>query len=469
MSSKGDAIVALNAGLLAYVVWRLVQIRKARSSTVASSDTQQGVAADAQLVSSRGRAASAPALPYLGAMGEAFANWYDADTNPTGLILLAVAENKLSFTELLTPAFVAAAAPDTAYNYGPGRGSAALREEIAKLFSNRICPGVHVTPDDLAVNAGVAAALSNTLMALLERGDGVLVPAPYYSAFDNDLKSIAQVEPIEVRCTSPDYAITEQALADACDRATAQGHPPTAVLLTNPHNPLGICYSKEQLQMIIAFCIVRRMHLISDEIYALSTFHGLSTVNRAAGVSEVPFTSVASLMDNGKLSDYVHLLWGFSKDFGASGLRVGVLFTHNRQLITAMDNYSIFSSASGHTQAALAAVLSDESVISNYLTENSVRLAKSYDIVAEWLDRVQLPYTPATSGIFIWIDLRSLLTEHTWYGESLLFDKMKNICGVILTPGSAQHSDIPGFFRLCYAYHTATTLQTALSRLEKLL
>jgi aspartate/methionine/tyrosine aminotransferase len=466
MLPKSNAVAtSISAGVVAYVVVRALQQFKKRSSAA----KLQASPTNTQVVSSRGRAACTPALPYLGAMGEAFANWYNAETNPTGLILLAVAENKLTFTELLTPAFIAAAAPDTAYNYGPGRGSPALREEIAKLFSNRICPGVHVTADDLAVNAGVAAALSNTLMALLEQGDAVLVPAPYYSAFDNDLRSIAQVEPIEVKCTLPDYAITEEALADACDRATAQGHPPTAVLLTNPHNPLGICYSKEQLQMIIAFCTARRMHLISDEIYALSTYHGLSEVNKAAGVNEVPFTSVASLMDNGKLSDFVHLLWGFSKDFGASGLRVGVLFTHNRQLITAMDNYSIFSSASGHTQAALAAVLSDEHIISNYLQQNSLRLAKSYDAVTAWLDSVNIPYTPATSGIFIWIDLRKLLTEHTWHGEKLLFDRMKDIAGVILTPGSAQHCDTPGFFRLCYAYCTVSTLQTALSRLEKLL
>ncbi|KAG5175206.1 pyridoxal phosphate-dependent transferase [Tribonema minus] len=398
---------------------------------------------------------------------DAFMNPYHSTDNPEGKILLAVAENKLTFTEVLRPAFCAADAPAAAFGYGPMRGSPDLRAQIARLMTARICPGVDIQPDELTLNAGVAAVLSNVALALLEPGDAALIPAPYYAAFNSDLRAVARCAAVPAPCAPPGYALTPAALQGAYDAAVARGLRPACVLLTNPHNPLGRCYSAAELQCAVQFCRLRSLHLISDEIYALSAFHGRSAANREAGVEETPFTSVASVV-GGALGDYIHVVWGFSKDFGGSGLRVGVLFSRNERLRRALDTLSMFSGCSGHTQAALAAVLRDDALVARYLDENARRLARSYDALAAWLARMRIPYSPCTSGIFAWIDMRALLSEATWEGEEAWFRAMC-AAGVVLTPGRSQKTEAPGYFRACYAFVPLEVLQVALGKLERLI
>jgi aspartate/methionine/tyrosine aminotransferase len=88
--------------------------------------------------------------------------------------------------------------------------------------------------------------------------------------------------------------------------------------MCNPNNPLGRCYPKSVLAECLRFCQEKDIHLISDEIYALSVFDALDHTEAA------PFESVLSLdlelvgCDLGR----VHTIWSMSKDFGCSGLRM---------------------------------------------------------------------------------------------------------------------------------------------------
>lgn len=96
-----------------------------------------------------------------------------------------------------------------------------------------------------------------------------------------------------------------------------------AVVLTNPNNPLGKCYPRDVLCEILRFCDVNGLHLISDEVYAMSSLQS---------TSYSPFISVLSLLDMDltpnlpNLASRVHVIWSMSKDFGCSGIRlVGVI------------------------------------------------------------------------------------------------------------------------------------------------
>lgn len=419
-----------------------------------------------QIISERGVTAMRPPVAYLNAVIEAAGNTYHPETNPTGLILLAVAENKLSFQKLLMPAFLAASPHPSFAGYGPMRGSLHFRELVGRLLTQRVCPGIKVPPENIVANAGLGSVLSSLFITIVEPGDACLIPAPYYAAFDNDLRALARCEPFPIHQEYPNYSLTEENLENAYNAAMKAGHRPAAVLLTNPNNPLATCYTVPELHRVVNFCKLKGMHLVSDEIYALSCFHGLSLTNKAIGLPEVPFVSMLSLLE-GNLGDKVHVLWGFSKDFGASGLRVGILITQNKEVLAAMDNLSIFAACSAHTLGALSVLLADDALMERYIQENSRRLANSYDMLASWLRRMGLPFRPSTSGIFCWVDLRGLLKENSWEAETLLFESMKER-GVILTPGNAQHADTPGWFRVCYAYCQVESLQEALLRLERL-
>jgi gliotoxin/aspirochlorine biosynthesis aminotransferase len=90
------------------------------------------------------------------------------------------------------------------------------------------------------------------------------------------------------------------------------------LVLCNPHNPLGRCFPRSILAECLRFCQEKDIHLISDEIYALSTFESHDHTEAT------PFRSVLNLdldlvgCDSGR----VHVLWSLSKDFGCSGLRL---------------------------------------------------------------------------------------------------------------------------------------------------
>jgi aspartate/methionine/tyrosine aminotransferase len=98
--------------------------------------------------------------------------------------------------------------------------------------------------------------------------------------------------------------------------AQQQGQVVKGVLLCSPHNPLGRCYPRHVLRALLALCSNYQLHLVSDEVYALSVWG-------------VPiFTSVLSLDLEGLIDpSLVHVLWCVSKDFGANGWRMGCLIS----------------------------------------------------------------------------------------------------------------------------------------------
>ena len=117
----------------------------------------------------------------------------------------------------------------------------------------------------------------------------------------------------------------------------------------------------------------------SDEIYANSIFK-----------PDSPFTSVAVLaaqaqelgLDPGNVQSYVHVMFGLSKDWCASGLRVGCLWTLNKPVQAATQNLSYFGAVSGVAQHMLAELLEDNAFVQHYLKENVRRLGAAYDTLA---------------------------------------------------------------------------------------
>ena len=203
------AISAAAAGGLALATIYLVRRSAKRRARAAAS------------LSSRGERMLMPALPYIGGVIAAFMNPYDAEKNPDGLILLAVAENKLAW-EVLKPRTHAALAtcPDWVSNYGPMSGQPQLKEALAAFLGRRVAKGCAVRPDDLVCASGLTSILSNFFYVLCEPGETVLIPAPYYAAFDSDLRAFAEVEieqvPVEGGdVASPNYGSLSVAALDA--------------------------------------------------------------------------------------------------------------------------------------------------------------------------------------------------------------------------------------------------------------
>lgn len=129
------------------------------------------------------------------------------------------------------------------------------------------------------------------------------------------------------------------------------------------------------------------------------------------------------------------------------------------------------------TQDALwSAVLNDEKLLQEYITEAQARAADAYSFVEGWLDRLDIKHGNPVAGHFVWIDLRKYLPTHNEEGQVLQTGKEREleICrhlleaNVFITPGSSYHSPKAGFFRLTFTLRREY-LSVGLERAEQVL
>lgn len=387
-------------------------------------------------------------LEHFARVGES----WDASTRPDGYIPLCVAENKLLADELAALlAGYARNVPGSVLGYDMMIGTHDFRTKLAAYMS-RAFLGRTFDAHHLAVVAGAGSVLELLFHALADEGDGVLVPTPSYAGFWPDLETRDRVRIVPVHSASATgFRLDVAALDAAMDGADV---PVRALLFTTPNNPLGCVYSREQLLAILEWGERRGVHVVFDEIYALSVF------------GERPFTSVASIRPS--LGERVHVVWAFSKDFGASGLRCGVLVSENEDVIRAVDQLAYWAAVSGHTQHLLGQLVADTQTVDAYVDRMRAALRDACTRTTRHLDALGIPYVPADAGFFLVCDLRRFMSAPTWEGERALWRRIVD-AGVNLTPGEACRIAEPGFFRLCYAAVTSAALDVALARLGRLL
>jgi 1-aminocyclopropane-1-carboxylate synthase len=331
-------------------------------------------------------------------------------------------------------------------------GTEMFRGQLAG-FMERTFLGRRFAPEHIAVLAGAGTVLENLFYALGDPGDAVLVPTPSYAGFWADLETRDQLHLVPVHCRSEEgFRLTTGQL----DAALASSERPVkALLFTNPDNPLGKVATADEIRDIVEWAETHDLHVVFDEIYALSVF------------GETPFTSVAGLRPN--LGDRVHIVWAFSKDFGASGLRCGLLVSENESLIAAVDGLAYWGAVSGHTQWILGQMVEDHGWIDQYCRELRRRLAATYDRVSTALTEAGIPQLGAEASIFVVCDLRGFMREPTWDAEHELWRRILDRANVNITPGAACRISEPGFLRLCYASEPIEAVLTGIAWVGRLL
>jgi aspartate/methionine/tyrosine aminotransferase len=375
-------------------------------------------------------------------------NPYHAATVPNGYIGLCVAENKLVAEMVADRLNRVPTVPASVLGYNAMTGSMRFREQLG-AFMGRAFLGRVFGPEQISVLAGAGSVLEILFHTIADPGDGVLVPTPSYAGFwmDLELRNRLKIVPVHTRADEG-FRLTVARLDRALDTAD---RPVRALLLTTPDNPLGRVYSASELDEILGWAEGRGLHVVVDEIYALSVF------------GERTFTSCAGLRDS--LGDRIHVVWAFSKDFGASGLRCGVLVSENEAVNAAVDALAYWACCSGHTQHLLGELVADDTWIDGYVARMQALLRDANDRLAGRLDAGGIPFVPAEAGVFVLLDLRSFLTRPTWEAEHELWRRILDEGRVNVTPGSACHIGEPGFMRLCYAGQPMETMEIGVERL----
>jgi aspartate/methionine/tyrosine aminotransferase len=389
---------------------------------------------------------------YLQRHYEALGGPFDPHDNPDGYIGLCEAENRLVAKMVADRIDRVPRVPGAVLGYDAMTGSVRFRKQLAS-FMGRAFLGREFGPQQISVLAGAGSVLDILFHALGDPGDGVLVPTPSYAGFwlDLEVRDGLTIVPVH-RSIDDGYRLT----AEMLDRAFAgAGRPIKALLFTSPDNPLGTVTSPEEISQVLEWADDRDLHVVFDEIYALSVF------------GDQAFTSCAELLPS--LGERVHIVWAFSKDFGASGLRCGVLVSENRAVNAAVDALAYWACCSGPTQYLLGDMISDESWVDSYIGSMRELLHGSYARLVAALDAGGIHHAPAEAGVFVLLDLRSHLAAPTWEAEHELWLKILEQTRVNLTPGAACHVGEPGFFRLCYACLPAETVEVGVRRIASLL
>lgn len=140
-----------------------------------------------------------------------------------------------------------------------------------------------------------------------------MIATPYWAGLDISISihGHTTVVPVHVPLSEFFSADSVRHYESAADNSSI---PIKAVLVCNPHNPLGQCYPRETLQALLEFCQRRDLHYISDEVYALSA-------HQPAPDGFIPFSSILQLSTS-ETSERVHVVYSLSKDFGCSGIRL---------------------------------------------------------------------------------------------------------------------------------------------------
>lgn len=237
-----------------------------------------------------------------------------------------------------TPEHIKQAAIDALHSgytkYTPSSGDVDLKAAIvAKLARDN---QLHYKPEQVIVSCGAKHSLYNLMQALLDPGDEVIIPAPYWVSYPEQVK-LADAKPVVVE-TRPqdDFMPTRDAVRAAISSRTR------ALILNSPGNPTGGVASRHLVKELASLCIQHNLYLISDEIYEKLLYDGREHLSPGALGSDI-FQKTITIN-------------GCSKAYSMTGWRIGYAAAADTELITAMGRLQDQSTSNPTSIAQKAAV-----------------------------------------------------------------------------------------------------------------
>uniref|UniRef100_A0A3Q3LC41 1-aminocyclopropane-1-carboxylate synthase homolog (Arabidopsis)(non-functional) n=1 Tax=Mastacembelus armatus TaxID=205130 RepID=A0A3Q3LC41_9TELE len=372
--------------------------------------------------------------------------YHDTD-NPDGIINMGTSENKLCY-DLLHKRLTK---PDMLHidpcllQYSDWRGHTFLREEVAKFLTHYCSSPNPLKADNVVVMNGCGSLFSCIAAVICDPKDAILIPIPFYGVITEDLHLYSDVKlfhvPLDCEADGKDsrpFQLTVGKLEEGLKRAQ-QEVVNESVILMNPHNPLAEIYTPEEMITFLEFAKRNELHAIVDEVYMLTVFDESVTFHSVLSVDSLPDPQ------------RTHVMWGMSKDFAMAGIRIGTLYTENRDLVEALAQLGSFHGISGTTQHQVAQLLQDREWISKeFLPENRSRLKAAHKYLTEQLQSMGIPYLYSPATLFVWADLRKYLRESSFEEELSLWRNFLRH-KLVLSCGQAFSCSVPGWFRIVFA------------------
>lgn len=329
--------------------------------------------------------------------------------------------------------------------YCPVGGTDDLKDAIIEKLKKD--NGLSYERGEIIVSCGAKHSLYNIAMAVLEKGDEVIIPAPYWVSYP-DIVSLADAVPVIVNTSEKNgFKMTAEEFKKALTPRTK------AVVINSPSNPTGSSYSRKELEGMAEVAVKNKVLIISDDIYEKLVYDGFE------------FVSIASL--GKELKDLTIVVNGVSKAYAMTGWRIGYA-GGPKEIVTAMTN---IQSQSTSNPASIAMKASAEALKGPQDAVNA--MVREFDrrrvYMVERLNSIKGITCLRPNGAFYAFPNISGLLGKSFNGRalkdssdvaSLLLEEVR----VALVPGSAFGAE--GYLRLSYAT-SMENIKEGIDRIEK--
>jgi len=328
-----------------------------------------------------------------------------------------------------TPPTVAAAgkrAIETGFTkYTSNAGIKALRDAIAKRYADRW--GASVTAENVIAGTGGKQELFNVVLSLVEPGDEVIIPSPYWVSFPDQVQ-FAGGTPIFAKTEAPKFRPTFEAIAAAATGRTR------GVIINSPCNPTGSVIEESELEQIVEWCSARDAFLLFDETYEFFVYHGTKHVSAMRWFNDHPETVIA--------------VNSMSKTFAMTGWRLGWAVAHPAVISAAskIQSHSTSNPSSIAQVAALAALTGEHPEVED--------MHQAYSERRSWL----VPAINAIDGLrcsdpdgafYIFPEVKDLFGRGPIRDSKSFAEFLLEHARVAVVPGTAFGSD--DHIRISYA------------------
>ncbi|MDR2568748.1 MAG: pyridoxal phosphate-dependent aminotransferase [Oscillospiraceae bacterium] len=329
--------------------------------------------------------------------------------------------------------------------YTHSSGMPELRAAVADRLMTDL--GINYTPEQIIIASGAKHSVYIALKTLINHGDEVILPAPFWVTYAESIKIAGGVPIIVSASESNDFKITKNQLeAVVSDRTKL-------FIINNPSNPTGMLYSENELRDLIDVCVRHDLYIISDEIYYNLVYDGKK------------FTSIAQLSEDVK--ERTIIINGVSKTYAMTGWRIGYSAS-NKTLAGVMGNYLSHSTSSPSTISQLAAVEAMKGSQKSVITMRD-EFERRRDYIVERVNAIDGVSCRKPDGAFyIMLNIEKLIGKklggkliHNSDDFSLAFLESGKVAAV-----SCSGFGCDNFVRLTYAT-SMETIKEGMDRLER--
>ena len=340
-----------------------------------------------------------------------------------------------------TPDHIKAAAEqaiaENVTRYTPASGTVELKEAVCQRMREDC--GLNYKPSQVVVTSGAKHCVYIALRALVNPGDEVILPAPFWVSYLEMVKMVGGVPVVAAAEESARFKMTAEQLAAAITPRTK------ALILNNPCNPTGMMYDREELAAIARVCVERDIYVISDEIYCGLVYDGGE------------FVSLASLGE--EIKERTILINGVSKSYAMTGWRIGYLLAP-AGYVSRMANLQegVVSCVSTFSQAAAAEALRSTDCVREMVADYTRRR----DILIDGINAIPGFSCKKSAGSFYaFVNIKAFGKSSQEFAEELLKGAR-----VVVVPGSAFGSMGEGYIRLVFA-NSDENLEEAVRRIRE--